>query len=249
MAGNLDLLASALEAADRVRGYKASYSDTSPLTISAQGQRDRLSYADYRSPPTPPLRRRDSSASSARSMIDDRMRMADWQRGRSPCGSPVGSVSPFRSGSPFQHEYAALVEPPVDSTYPKYYTPYHGADWDYSVNFEAYFAPKKIMTECQDDCQETDDHHPQSGDNWRHGSRLDEMAFRMQRGKDWCECCRWDACMVCHGTFSLLASALFSRVELIVTADDSKTPRYVDTWVRAAVLELRHSRGPPHTSM
>lgn len=49
--------------------------------------------------------RRDSSASSVRSMIDDRMRMADEERGRTGYTIPVCSQSPFRDGSPFEGEY------------------------------------------------------------------------------------------------------------------------------------------------
>lgn len=52
--------------------------------------------------------RRASSVSSVRSMIDDRIRMADEERGRSRNVSPAGSASPFRSGSPFEQEYQAF---------------------------------------------------------------------------------------------------------------------------------------------
>lgn len=108
MAGNLGLPQSALEAAQRDRGYKASYSDTPPpLVTSAQAQRGRSGSPDYQSLPMPFLRRRDSSASSVRSMIDDRMRLADEERGRSRCGTPIAAPSPFRSGSPFEQEYAS----------------------------------------------------------------------------------------------------------------------------------------------
>ena len=52
------------------------------------------------------LKRRDSSASSVRSMIDDRMRMADEERGRTRNGTPQIPNSPFRDESPFMYEYA-----------------------------------------------------------------------------------------------------------------------------------------------
>ena len=59
----------------------------------------------YGRPSSPQLERRESSASSVRSIIDDYMRMADQERGRSRFGSPAVPPSPFRSGSPFEQEY------------------------------------------------------------------------------------------------------------------------------------------------
>lgn len=49
---------------------------------------------------------RNSSCSSVRSMIDERMQMADAERGRSRVVDRGASASPFRSGSEFEQEYA-----------------------------------------------------------------------------------------------------------------------------------------------
>ena len=55
------------------------------------------------------VRRRDSSASSVRSMIDERMRMAEKERSSRPT-SPAPPTSPFRSGSPFEREYSSSYQ-------------------------------------------------------------------------------------------------------------------------------------------
>lgn len=55
--------------------------------------------------------RRDSSASSVRSMIEERLREAQYQRSYSRAASPVPPASPFRSQSPFEAEYARLSQP------------------------------------------------------------------------------------------------------------------------------------------
>lgn len=54
------------------------------------------------------FRRSSSSASSVRSMIDERIRMANEERSRSRYNTSVEPPSPFRSGTPFEYEYAHM---------------------------------------------------------------------------------------------------------------------------------------------
>jgi uncharacterized Zn-finger protein len=55
----------------------------------------------------PHLKRRNSSASSVRSMVDERMRIAHEDRMSSREASPAAPPSPFRTGSPFSTDYQA----------------------------------------------------------------------------------------------------------------------------------------------